>query len=293
MSTYPLETVFSSNSSKSWRDPLIKNRIHFQFPESWRNAINPNPVIGIRNIFIAKSYKHPSFKVTYTLRYIDNMDEGNHKDVKSGSVIVNKFFDDSTLLKDLMITINQELKTYMKFDEVFTTENNFKEEQLNLISQVSFVFAYFEYTKEHVLKIVFKSPFNELPDEIRNTKDGGEGRPITSDKLYYINFDVTDLNEHAKQMMGVRETVSRVPSTPITYINAWDRNSCIVYSNISEQTDNGYLGHTRKQTLPVIKYYPVNGSNRSFWVDLFATCDHKTPVILPEDDELYIEAQLL
>ena len=63
----PLEVVFMSNSTESFRDPIKKNRIHFKLPDIWCNAIKHDPMIGIRNIFIVKGFKHPRLKLSYSL----------------------------------------------------------------------------------------------------------------------------------------------------------------------------------------------------------------------------------
>ena len=302
---YPIETTFMSNSKNSMRDPIIKNRIHFKFPETWCNSIpQQNRAIGIRNMFITKAYSRPEIKLSYVLKLKSVVGYGEpvYTDIKTGVINGTKFFDDSTLLKDFIMKINTEFYK-MTFEDIFVPSESasgaepegqigFTENQIDIINQTPFFHSYFEYVEEdngkHKARVVFSSPFNELNEEIRGYYNYDSQTSYT----YYFDYDVAYGNNDAISIFGTdKETVS--PSGPIYFNNIWDRNACILFSNISEHTDDGYLGHTRKYELTNIKYYEINNNNRTFWIDLFATCDHKAPVILPQKDELFIEAQLL
>ena len=294
----PLEVAFMSNSPDAKRDPIIKNRIHFKLPDNWCNSIANEKSIGIRNIFIAKSFKHPVLKLQCDLMcdtrtsYLENpVDDTAY--VFEKEVILEKYFDDETMLKDFVSTISERINDII-VTNVFTADNGFDQTQLDAIKQHPLMTVSFEYTSDasgnHYNRLVFESKFNELPlsTKIATVTDINES--ITYYK-YYVLFNVTTENTDASTMFA--DKVGHYDNKPICFNNVWDRNSCIVYSNISEECDNGYLGHTRRSQINPIKYYRVKGSNRSFWVDLYATCDHKAPVVLPADDELFIEAQLL
>ena len=296
----PLETVFMSNSNTSWRDPNIKNRIHFNLPNNWVNRVNNNKkIIGIRNMFISRAFKHPivSIKFSLNLRFKTyNPGTGSYEiltqEIAKRKLRVGKFFDVDVVLKDYLIKINQAFKEIDLFNELrFDSEQlpGIMPEYYEDIKSTRFLITYFEFIKpdkhRHNLRLVIKSPFNELPEEKRSY--------VTNDTIntYYVNFDISLDNEDANKLFS--DKVGGYDEEPIYFNQLWDHNSCILYSNISEECDNGYLGHTRKYSLaPSIKYFIVNNNMRSFWVDLFATCDHKAPVVLPQDDELVIEAQL-
>ena len=298
----PLEVVFMSNSTESFRDPIKKNRIHFKLPDIWCNAIKHDPMIGIRNIFIVKGFKHPRLKLSYSLlcdetqtvtyQGSDVQTTEETVEVKSENIILEKYFDDDDLIKAFVGKINNRLDK-LAFNSVFTTNNGFTQAQLDTIKQEPFLHAHFEYVEDndvvHHNELVFDSPFNDLDESIRTMTV--ETDNTTTEKLYYFKFDVTLENQAAQRMFTSK--VGTFDSDPVKFVNVWDRNACILYSNISEQCDNNYLGHTRKQPIPQIKYYKLKGSYRSFWVDLYATCDHKAPVILTPEDELFIEAQLI
>ena len=305
MSNYPIETAFMSNSSMSWRDPLIPNRIHFKLPEQWYNSSN-NAVIGIRNLFIAKSFKNPIIKFSYDL-WKHEEDEPSTL-VHSGSVVCDKYFDDEILLKDFISSqLNPKLDNldlYSKLDEQvvsggIVTSYGFTAEQIAELLQYPFLTTSFEYvvdpvTGEHYNRFVISSPFNDLPDEKRSYDAINQSTATHYSVTYHIAYKVELMNSDAQAMfinqVGGENSFNR---DPIYFNHVWDRNSCILFSNIAEQSDSGYLGHTRRQAIPEIKYYKLNGARNSFWVDLFASCDHKAPVILPGSDELIIEAQLL
>ena len=295
MNKYPIETTFMSNSKNSRRDPLIKNRIHFKFPETWCNSISEqNRVIGIRNMFITKAYSKPEIRLSYILQLksVVGSSQPVYTNVKTGVISVSKFFDDSTLLKEFIKKCNTEFDK-LSFEDTFVpSEFGFSEDKINMINETPFFQSYFEYVEdnngEHKARIVFSSPFNELHEEIRGYYIYDSQTSYT----YYFNYDVVCVNDDSISLFETdKERINE--KGPIYFNDIWDRNACILFSNISEHTDDGYLGHTRKQQLTNIKYYEINNNNRTFWVDLFATCDHKAPVILPQKDELFIEAQLL
>ena len=295
----PLETAFMSNSTNSWRDPNIKNRIHFNLPSNWVNQINNKKIIGIRNMFIARCFKHPIITVDFSLNLrFRTYNQGTasyettSQEIAKRKLRIGKFFDDDVILKDYIIKINQAFK---EID--FINELKFESEQMpgighefyEEVKNTRFLATYFEFdrieTHRHNLRLVFNSPFNDLPEEKRSYYQGN------TTHTYFINYDIILNNGDADKLF--RDKVGGFNDEPIYFNRLWDHNSCILFSNLSDECDNGYLGHTRKYSIsPTIKYYIINNNMRSFWVDLFATCDHKAPVILPEDDELIIEAQL-
>jgi hypothetical protein len=295
MNKYPIETTFMSNSKNAQRDPLIKNIIHFKFPETWSLQVSSHHrVIGIRNMFITKAYTRSIIEFSYKLilKSVVKSSLPVYTTVETGMIKISKFFDDSTLLKEYMQKINTKFDS-LSFSDIFTpSEGRFTEEQINMINQTPFFEAYFEYVErsngDHEARVAFTSPFNELSEDFRFYYNEQSQTAYT----YYFEYDVKCVNDDAKTLFGT-DKVTISDKGPIYFNNVWDRNACILYSNISEQADSGYLGHTRKYPMSNIKYYEINNNNRSFWIDLFATCDHKAPVILPQKDELFIEVQLI
>ena len=267
----PLEVVFMSNSTESFRDPIKKNRIHFKLPDIWCNAIKHDPMIGIRNIFIVKGFKHPRLKLSYSLLYDEITTIQGQGDqcttnvetttIKTEDIILEKYFDDDDLIKAFVGKINNRLDK-LAFNDVFTTDNGFTQAQLDTIKQEPFLHAHFEYIADndvtHHNELVFDSPFNKLDEAVRSIEVETDDETITKTKLYYFKFDVTLENTAAERMFTSK--VGTFDESPTKFVNVWDRNACILYSNISEQCDNNYLGHTRKQPIPQIKYYKLKGN---------------------------------
>jgi len=245
-------------------------------------------------MFITKAYSKPEIRLSYILQLksVVGSSQPVYTNVKTGVISVSKFFDDSTLLKEFIKKCNTEFDK-LSFEDTFVpSEFGFSEDKINMINETPFFQSYFEYVednnREHKTRIVFSSPFNELHEEIRGYYIYDSQTSYT----YYFNYDVVCVNDDSISLFETdKERINE--KGPIYFNDIWDRNACILFSNISEHTDDGYLGHTRKQQLTNIKYYEINNNNRTFWVDLFATCDHKAPVILPQKDELFIEVQLL
>ena len=88
-----------------------------------------------------------------------------------------------------------------------------------------------------------------------------------SGEVYEFTLDEYDADERIDQVLS-----ARLPDLSRTHIQKLIRdgkltvdeteleanNNQILYSNISEECDNGYLGHTRQYALaPTIKYFII------------------------------------
>lgn len=279
----PQETVFMSKAETSYQDKLIKNRIHFQFPKNWATNQNKTNIIGIRSMYITKGYRNAEIEIKITLKSFDISE--SISDVETKIIKIDKFFDDYTLLKEFITKIND----YIQYTTWNFTPPNFNQS----------LRCYYDFIKDEEntdfdkSRFVLKSPYNELPEEDRTTErgSGGLSDPIT----YFFEFEIVSMNEDCKHILNFQSDEREDKSKPLFTFDVWDRNSCILFSNLSYMSEKSFLGHTRKHELNSIKYYELTNSNQSFWVDMYAAVDHKAPVYLPKDnkEELYIEAQLL
>ena len=292
MNNIPLETAFMSNSSRAWRDPNIKNRIHFRLPDNWVHQISNNSkVIGIRNMFIARSYKHPIIEVTcklmqeiYTKGSSSTPPTTTEQEVATRRIRIDYFFDYDTELKDYVNHINKMCET-IDFSNNFTVKNDnnsagLTKDAYETLKQLSNVITYYEYLPDsnnnnfNYSRVVFESPFNTELNDIRSYWTINSMTSTEMCITYFNKFDVVLLNEDAESILKNREGTDNEQS--IYYNNIWDRNSCIVFSNISEECDNGYLGFTRKQgTIAEIKKYNINDRVNTFWIDLYSSKDRK------------------
>ena len=279
----PQETVFMSKAETTTQDKIIKNRIHFQFPKNWSTNTFKTNIIGIRSMYITKGYRNATIQLKLTLIIIDLDDN-----VTEESYIINvdKFFDDETLLKDFITKINDHI-------QAISWKNMPPNFNQALRCYYDFV-ADDENTDFHKSRFVITSPYNELPEEDRTLNIAGKGG-VTSGYIYHFEFEILSMNEDCKNILNFSNDTREDISKPVYTYNVWDRNSCILFSNLAYMSEKSFLGHTRRHELNEIKYYELTNSNQSFWIDLYAAVDHKAPVYLPKDnkEELYIEAQLL
>ena len=323
----PLETVFNSNDANSWRDPIIKNRIHFRFPETWTNNVNKDAIIGIRDMFITKGYRKFEANLGYIIRrttktYFAAGDIRPSTPITPPTVDlltqdlkpITKFFGDETFFKNVYEKFKEVIDNYNKsITENNTTYNNifckylksisgFDNDQITLIDQNAYLEAEYGFDDNHESYFKIHCPYNDLDEDDRTIEEKLTGQTYEEQQgtgtiwtryTYDIVIVIAGMNDDAKNILNI-STIS-IMEHELIFKNIWDRDSCILYSSLSYMSNNSYFGHTRRYALPKIKYFELTSSSKSFWVDLFSTRDHNAPVILPADnkDELYIEAQLL
>ena len=99
----PQETVFMSNSSNSFVDPLHKERIYFTFPKNWSTNLTKHAIIGIRSIYVTRAFRRCLITIRLTLKYKDALN--NVYVAETHNVKVSKFFKDDTLLQDFIAKI--------------------------------------------------------------------------------------------------------------------------------------------------------------------------------------------
>ena len=280
----PQETVFMSKSDTSYQDKLVKNRIHFQFPKNWSTNQNKTNIIGIRSIYITRGYRNAEIGLKVSLKIKDLLGDIQYEEPYT--ITVDKFFDDYTLLKEFITKINDHIqditwkKTPPNYNQALRCYYDFIPDENN--------------TDFHKSRFVIKSPYNDLPEEDRTVDAIGNGG-VTTSYIYYFEFEIVSMNDDCTNLLNYSKDTRKDKSQPIYTYDVWDRNSCILFSNLSYMSEKSFLGHTRKYELNGIKYYELTNNNQSFWVDMYAAVDHKAPVYLPKDEkeELYIEAQLL
>ena len=275
----PQETVFMSNSDTATKDKLKRNRIHFKFPTNWATEPSKDPIVGIHAMYVSRSYRMVEFTLQVSLS-AQNVTTGNRQCVGTPIMLrITKFFNDATLLKDLIATI---VATFDQISFSTTIPNAYKTPYLRCF------YDFVPDDKEpqmHRSRFVIDSPYNTLPEAERS--DGSY--------IYFIEFQIRNPSDDAKIILNYNGDDRDDYATPLYTYNVWDRDSVILFSNIAYMSEQSFLGHTRKYTLVVDKYYRLTNSNQGFWIDMYAAVDHKCPVYLPSDgkDDLYIEARLL
>ena len=281
----PQETVFMSNSSNSFVDPLHRERIYFTFPKNWSTNVTKHAIIGIRSIYVTRAFRRCLLTLRQKLKYRDM--SGDEIDVETHDVKVSKFFKDDTLLQEFIA------KIAYKLGEVKWSDTNAP--HINDTETLECYYDFIEETDTHRSRFVIHSPYNDIPENDRKT-NVSVGSGLVEERTYYIEFEVVDINEDCSIILNYSKPETRPKlSEPIITYDIWDRDSCIVYSNLAYMSDHNFLGHTRRYEMNNLKYYEINNCNQTFWVDLYTSVDHKCPVYLSSDrkDELYIEATLL
>ena len=281
----PQETVFMSNSTNSYVDPLHPERIYFTFPNNWSTNMNRHAIIGIRSIYVTRAFRRCLLTIRQTLKRKSTTET---IDIETHDTTVSKFFKDDTLLQDYVAKINNELSKVTWTD---TTAPNFKGTRS--------LECYYEFYKDgdrHRSRFVITSPYNSLPEDDRKIGEYYPDSGLEDDReIYYIEYSIVSINDDACIIFNYDTSGQRELDKPIVTYDIWDRDSCIVFSNLAYMSDHSFLGHTRRYELNSIKYYEINSTNQTFWVDLYCSVDHQCPVYLSKDnkDELYIEAVLL
>ena len=80
---------------------------------------------------------------------------------------------------------------------------------------------------------------------------------------------------------------------PRVAIPMWSRHQCLVKSSIATNDKNNILGHTLARfNYTPIKYYRLPNNIKRFWIELYETRYHESPVVFPPDkrDDLINEA---
>lgn len=281
----PIETVFRTGDPLYARqDKNYPNRYHFRLPDNWTNDINKDAIMGIRSLFTTKSNRLVSFDI----RTVYSIYSDTNQLVKSYSntdITFYKFLDDSTQFKNLsdaFFTECQQLK--------FKPSNLGLTAPFEYLTNITPLDLHYKY-ENHKCNLYFTPNFNNVPIELRTFQQDNHTRHLL------FEYKIYNLNEDAKALFNTDQDNlnTELTTTETKTENIWDRNSIIVYSNIVSDSDNQYIGHTRKYNNSVIKYYQVKGYSNEFHIDLFSTGDHQCPVELPKDgkDEIFIEAQLL
>ena len=274
-----------SNSSNSFVDPLHKERIYFTFPKNWSTNLTKHAIIGIRSIYVTRAFRRCLITIRLTLKYKDALN--NVYVAETHDVKVSKFFKDDTLLQDFIAKIAYKIAD-VKWSDPYAPH-------LKDTETLECFYDFIELTDMHRSRFVMHSPYNELPEDERKT-DVGVSQGLMEARTYFIEFEVVDMNEDCKIILNYTEPATpRNLTQPLITYDIWDRDSCIIYSNLAYMSDHSFLGHTRRYEINNLKYYEINNCNQTFWVDLYTRVDHKCPVYLSSDhkDELYIEATLL
>lgn len=185
--------------------------------------------------------------------------------------------------------------------------------------------GYYDYAKNTFIETIF-SPINiqiqkyvkdenATPTPISSPTpappyvviDESEAKVIGS--LYYIDFKVNFNQKITEKSYNKYDFVDvfNIGTDPfqndpkkyqnkwlrrLDFENIWDRQECIIYSSIAEQSNRHYIGESNIMFEP-IKYYKLNSSDQRFWIEFYSGTHHKIPIKIPNNESFKIEMQFL
>ena len=272
--------------SEAEHDTKIPNRYWFEFPAQWVHQQNKDPIIGIRSIyttntnrFIRYNYKVELFD-PLTIGFDGTFDAATPIDKIEGTI--THFLDGSETIRPITENFNK-----YWLEEGTRTHTCSDEEHTWKPWEIQALYAYSRERRKTYLRF---------------------GRGLMEDKEVIININGTDLScpyrititplsDDAKALFGIDE-----PETAWTRVEIpiWSRYNCLVKSSLASNDKNNILGHTRSESYTPIKYYRLNQYTKKFWIELYETRFHDSPVVFPIDkradgtpymrDDLIIEA---
>ena len=275
----PYETTFLL--SDAVQDQSAKNRYWFDFPNQWTHQANKDPIIGIRDIYFTKTNRFVKYAYKISLNTVDEND--------SSLTPLNTIEGTITTWLDGGNDTIRHLTD--KFNEQWLTNGSITLETIQHEWKAKEIISYYDFdttTKKTYLYIgrgISESetfPYND------------EQNQQTLDLLYSI--EITALSEDAKVLFdGTSFEFKSIDTTllPRVAIHMWSRHQCLVKSSIANNDKNNILGHTLARfNYTPIKYYRLNHDVKKFWIELYETRYHESPVEFPSDkrDDLIIEA---
>ncbi len=277
----PQEVMWHLQDDKEHRDTVIPNRYWFKFPEQWHHQYGKDPILGIRSIYIAKTIRHLSFKVTITYWNVDDDCELYYIDSTTSNSKALEFSFTTTSYLDTNDTIRKVCQHFSNdcstaFSTAFTTVPDSDLLQKDILPTMTYNIQTTPYST-----LTFNTPANAYDMKYTSTHgtDVAVEQHITIESLGDDDGNLFDIDN------------GTVTSTKVSYPILWDHYQCFVKSSISALTTDSFFGHTRNDHYNPIKYFRINTKEQSFYVDLFSTRNHNSYVVLPDDnlDDLIIE----
>ena len=252
----PTEHIFSTNVNATHEKGT--NKYIFKFPEIWRNIVNQELIIGVRQIYLNRSTRYISYSIEITIEGSSSMK------VKVPDSFVLKPNEDFNVLLDRM---------------------NNKIKECYAIALKSAFFKrdiHFRFHRENDIVYILTSP----------TKLGDINENNNVSNVINDSMEIYCATEDMRNLFGFEKKTFTFPD--VYTFKLWDRNDVIeVTASFVKQTESQHLGYSGTTYNP-IKYYKIDSSDQYFWIEL-AQVDAATPIELPNDDKdsVAIEAVLL
>ena len=272
----PEEITFMLSDAE--RDAKIPNRYWFDFPSQWANQQNKDPIIGIRSIYTTNTNRF--IRYNYKVELFDPTDIGIDGTFDAATPLdklegtITHFLDGSDTIKPITDKFNEQwLENGKRTHTCSDEQHTWKQGEIQ---------AFYAYSRERG-KTYLRFGRGLMEDHEATITIKGV------DLLCPYRISITPLSDDVKALFGFDE-----PKTELTRVEIpiWSRYSCMVKSSLASNDKNNILGHTRSEIYTPIKYYRLNQYTKKFWIELYETRYHNSPVSLPSDkrDDLIIEA---
>lgn len=258
-------------------DKQILNRLWFKLPPTWETSLKTEPMIGIRNMFVPKTYRIFEFTCSLELYNIIN-GKVEDKPANSMNFVVQSWLDRTKDLRELYRDVkNYLVKAIDKNTKEFPDRPTFKRENLRM----DFLYDYDKYGNRCYIERFLPNSHDSDKYEIRL------GLSNFNDDFRNI-FNITDKDETGAYI------INEFPITneKIYFYHVWDRHSCNVCASFA--LENQQLGYLNQKYNP-LKYYKLNSESNMIWFEFYNNCEPNIPVIFPKDgrDGLNIECTFL
>ena len=277
----PEEITFMLSDAE--QDPKIPNRYWFDFPAQWANQQNKDPIIGIRDMYLTKTNRFVCF--TYTIELYSGVD------VSAPSTETSTLQDKAFGMFAYDLEGNETVADMVKkFNEIWLSkatreEHTCTDEQHTWNSSELYAFLNYDDDTQRLVLTIF------TPKTFRVGND-----------VWYYHASITLLTSDTLRIFGLDESVNNTIAFWDEHdFPVWSRQQCLVKSSLATNDKNNILGHTRNDSYNPIKYYRLNNGLKKFWIELYETRYHDSPVSLPakvnadgkkelDRDDLFIEA---
>lgn len=259
------------------QDDKYFNRLWFKIPPTWETSLKNDPIIGIRNMFVPKTYRVLEFVCSLEM-YVIKGEEVEVNPVNTLEFNVKSWLDNKEDLRKLY----KDLKSYLN-DAI---EKNHKEHPDLPAFESSNIKMDFEFGKDD----------NNIPCYIERIFPESQ-----NPKNYEIRLGLSDFNDDFRYVLNIANKndkgeyiINEFPITDeiIRFYHVWDRHSCNVLASFAQE--NMQIGYLNQKYNP-IKYYYLRNEGNKIWFEFYNNSENDIPIQFPKDgrDGLNIECVFL
>ncbi len=268
----PIEQVYlfanSDESSLVRRDPKRLNRYWFKYPEEWRTSTQKERIIGVRSFWISRQYRRLKFTVSVKKELVSDPTKVNEL-----TFDVYSWLDYDEDLESVWIDFRNHFQKNIE-EHKQEWPADVPELKGNEI-WIDLIFDIVNNEKAYCLKMF--CPTNEI-------EVGGP--------QYKSSFLIRNFNDDAKAVFNVPDNYTPEYNTELMFNNVWDRHSIFLTSSLCTSTVRNYLGFSNVRYEP-IKYFKISNIGSVFWLDMFQSHQHDTPLVLPLDNKEALVLELV